>query len=1227
MEDNTSQAALTVEAAPWVLSLYNTPGVKVSYCAGYYLLGGPCVLGGTLTTGATPYYGQYFKRTYVPPVAHNQINLQMRVYTMDSWDGSTADDHFEIGIDGVNIYAWRIYGFNGIYANTDICGDPTYKDFPPFTVYMSYPHTSTTSLELKIISCADESSCNESIGFRDVKIEFGTNPAPSFSLCAIGGAPFAASPCPCPNPNMYMYPPNSGTCLYCYSLCATCTGAASTDCTSCYTGYYLYSGQCLPCNSNCATCLVTNPNICASCYTGKYLSAGQCLACDGNCATCVGTSTTCTSCNAGWFLVGSACYSTCNSPLTSYVSNGVTYCQTPCPGQFVYWDSSCGSTCSYASNAAGTFGIYPTNINTFSICNYPCSSPTQVLYWNGTCSSTSCLSPLSMTIFHGSSFCDYQCGSNQYLYWNGTCSNNCPSPLSDETQGTNLPRNFCWFTCQPNEYLYWNGTCSSNCPSPLSSEIQGTNPLRKFCWYTCQPNDFLYWNGSCLSTCPSPLSSETQGTSLQRQFCWSPCQPSEYLYWNGSCLSTCPSPLTPEIQGTNLPQKFCWYTCQPNEYLYWDGVCRSSCDFPLWPETQGTSLQRQFCWFPCKPTESLYWNGTCQTKCNYPLSSKIFAGRHFCNYLCEPNHYLWQNGSCLPTCPIGFWKNDEYRFCAACLDPLCAVCDLSFGTSCEVCKEQSILNSNSICQDCQALSSEYIKQNDETYEYQYKLRLWPPACDLDETAFKKYLSPTQKSKALFPDFGFQILKTSHDSTGKYFLIKLNFTSPILEENKLNFTLSYLSTAPKVPKTPEKAPTSPTSLKTIIRIINTGTLLSGLYLGSTAGFWSLICLQQFIGYFAYTNIIYPHHLNTFLIIFVSTNLEFLPNPLESLMNRLSDEYDSVVDQKEQQELYQLPYKFEALETPTLFIINAGCTFFLCLIFFLIPYILGQLRKLEKLKGLKFLQNLHSGFKWNAVIRIFLESGIPIAFAIFIQIRKVSYNNIPFALSTFCATIALIYLCWMLHYVYHTLIKIKFEEMKNPNIEKSVGTLYEGLVLNKDKPSQKYYYVIVLARGMLLVGVNVFIDEIPLLQIIVMALFNIFFAYYVCKKIEFESRYLTLANQIGEVFILIGEILIATLCPRSLTGEFEKLIGWLIIVLFSSVLIAQFAYGIYLQILALKDLVKKARDLLEKRRQRRKVAPVIEVNFTVETSENRIMTENPPGNVTFRENFERIITIEN
>jgi len=485
----------------------------------------------------------------------------------------------------------------------------------------------------------------------------------------------------------------------------------------------------------------------------------------------------------------------------------------------------------------------------------------------------------------------------------------------------------------------------------------------------------------------------------------------------------------------------------------------------------------------------------------------------------------------------------------------------------------------------------------------------------------KYLLPTQKSKALFPPFEFQVINKNQDSTGVFFVIKLNFDHALPEEHKLNFTLSYLSTAPGVPSTPERAPDFPFSLKTIITLVNTGTFLAGLYFGSTAAFWNLISYQQFIGYFSYMNIIYPYHLETFLFFFVETsNLEFLPNPLESIMNRISDAYDSVVDEREQQQLYQLPNKFLSLETPTLFIINTGSTFFTCLIFFLIPYILGLLRKFEKLKNLKFLQDLHSDFKWNAIIRIFLESGIPLAFAIFIQLRKVSYSNIPFALSTFSTTIALIYMSYMLNYSYSTLVTLPYEKMKDLNIEKSVGTLYEGLVLQKDKPSQKYYYVIVLLRGMLLVGVNVFIDEIPEVQILTMIFFNIFFMFYICKTIEFESRYLTYTTQFAEVFILAGEILIMTLIPGGLTDEYTTLIGWLIIGLFSSILASQFAYGIYLQILAVIDLVKKAKALLKKK----KVSPVMERNnSTIETARKMIIPEISARDLTMNENFGRVI----
>ena len=54
----------------------------------------------------------------------------------------------------------------------------------------------------------------------------------------------------------------------CVSPCATCTGA-STTCTSCISGYYLYNGACY------------NP-----CPAGTYASGSSCVACTAPCASC-----------------------------------------------------------------------------------------------------------------------------------------------------------------------------------------------------------------------------------------------------------------------------------------------------------------------------------------------------------------------------------------------------------------------------------------------------------------------------------------------------------------------------------------------------------------------------------------------------------------------------------------------------------------------------------------------------------------------------------------------------------------------------------------------------------------------------------------------------------------------------------------------------------------------------------------------------------------------------
>ena len=573
-------------------------------------------MGGSGTSGASAYYGNYWTKYYsgIGIPAHNQVNVTYTVYAVDSWDGTTSDDHYSTSVDGVMITCWHFSAFAG-YAY-DFCGTSSFSDFPAVRAYLTFPHTAT-SMTVTFTNYLDQVSTDESLGIRDIQYDFVTMASPALSICGrSNGTPLPEWACPCSTTNQYMNPPNSGTCFPCYTLCATCTAGTATDCTSCYPGY--------------------------------YLSGGQCLQCSSNCATCSGTATTCTSCNSGWFMVGTTCYSSCNSPLYSYVSSGVTYCATPCPGEYVMWDGSCSTTCAY-STAYSTFAISAVTVDTFAECTYPCSS-NEYLYFNGSCLST-CPSPLTTLTYYSRGFCDYSCPSSDYLYWNGSCLSTCPSPLSGEVEGTSTTRKFCWYTCQPSEYLYWNGSCLSTCPAPLSGETEGTYLQRKFCWYTCQPTEYLYWNESCLSTCPSPLSPETQGTNLPRQFCWYTCQPNQYLYWNGSCIDTCPSPLSGETQGTYLQRNFCWYICMPWQWLYWDETCQETCDFPLWPEVQGTNLARNFCWFSCSPDQFVYWNGTCSSTCPEPLTNTNHNGEWFCEYPCSSTQYLYWNGSCLDSCP------------------------------------------------------------------------------------------------------------------------------------------------------------------------------------------------------------------------------------------------------------------------------------------------------------------------------------------------------------------------------------------------------------------------------------------------------------------------------------------------------------------------------------------------------------------------------------------------
>jgi len=385
-----------------------------------------------------------------------------------------------------------------------------WNENPPVMVYATVPHTAD-DLSFHVYTKCNGPSSDESLGFRDVTLTF----------------------------LQLDNPPTTG------SYCGITNGWALPD----------------------KACV---------CQVGQYLTntaEGPCKDCEGNCATCPVAPRDCTSCLPGWFMLNDRCYPTCDPPLESYESGGITYCRTPCSGQYAYWDKSCGMTCEYSNSYATYTPVVGEVESTFQVCRYPCPD-NQVLYWNTSCHDT-CESPLKTVPYRNRDFCAYICADNEYLYWNGSCFDDCEYPLTKETQGS---KNFCWYTCEPSQWLYWDQTCQESCPGPLLPETRGSNFPRQFCWSPCpSESPFLYWNGSCLPECSEPLETRFENRQL---FCDFPClDKTQHLFWNGSCLDSCPQPF---IEKTEKTYKYCNPPCQDPEMYYYEELktCSYHCDSP-----------------------------------------------------------------------------------------------------------------------------------------------------------------------------------------------------------------------------------------------------------------------------------------------------------------------------------------------------------------------------------------------------------------------------------------------------------------------------------------------------------------------------------------------------------------------------------------------------------------------------------------------------------------------
>jgi len=536
------------------------------------IMGGPNTLGPSAGSTYNQYYRAYYSSLSISS-GTSALEFDLFAFYDDIPSNPNALNFYKIDIDNGDYNPSQTYPVleNSCLLNyTNSSSGVTIKAFYKFHIRIFFNHWWSNQLYMTFYSRFTVPSTVSSFGFRNLQYyNDGTINV---------GQPIIPSLFPCYTGHYW----NGAECITCHGYCKTCTGTSYHQCTSCDDGYYDYqNGTCLP-SCNAPFFPITSngypylcERICAS--NTFYWSYNQSCSptCNSPLQTWVDGNNVTICSNRCYYSEASqsylytymypdgTCVSSCSSPLekvTPYL------CQTPCANSsnYLFKNGSCTSSCVSPLTGSNNYNI--------SYCNSPC--PGQYITVDNSCSS-SCASPLvARDDSTDIKYCVNPCaGNGTYLYANSSCYSTCPSPLQSSTvSGVKYCKNPC---AAAGTFLYNNGTCISTCASPL---IEKNDPGVKYCMNPCfATGSYLLPNGSCSSTCSAPLESYSEPGA---KYCSNPCAIYDtFLYDDGVCQADCPSP---NIEESESIGKFCKYPCA-NTVLYYysiDGKCKATCEYP-----------------------------------------------------------------------------------------------------------------------------------------------------------------------------------------------------------------------------------------------------------------------------------------------------------------------------------------------------------------------------------------------------------------------------------------------------------------------------------------------------------------------------------------------------------------------------------------------------------------------------------------------------------------------
>ena len=148
----------------------------------------------------------------------------------------------------------------------------------------------------------------------------------------------AAGTTNCPSCAPQYFSPSANECTACDQLCNGCTASGNTACQACATNIYSVENTSLKCVADCSHH-----------GSNFYLDGSICKQCDVLCATCTGAGNTlCSSCAVSKYAVDSTstCVSACSNYATNYYLDSSTcrQCDALCATCFAAGNSAC-STC------------------------------------------------------------------------------------------------------------------------------------------------------------------------------------------------------------------------------------------------------------------------------------------------------------------------------------------------------------------------------------------------------------------------------------------------------------------------------------------------------------------------------------------------------------------------------------------------------------------------------------------------------------------------------------------------------------------------------------------------------------------------------------------------------------------------------------------------------------------------------------------------------------------